>query len=195
MSSRARSPSVESVPEISRHLNDDIYGNLDFPVAGVQIRSPRAIRSSPACSRQHGLFSRSLSTSSDRAFPEYRCSRDRSPLKRPSSVEHDGQFREQGRYYDGRYSNDRYFDVDRQDYRGESGPCRWAGYLARRFSPGNHEFNDRQWGHEDYSYNRFRLKEEWGRNEAFWRNQSWHRDRFHPPGLRYDLDWRLGTTS
>lgn len=45
-------------------------------------------------------------------------------------------------------------------------------------------------GHEDYSYNRFRLNEEWGRDEAFWRNILWHGDRFHPPDLRYDLDWR-----
>ncbi|KZS06633.1 Uncharacterized protein APZ42_029853 [Daphnia magna] len=79
MSSRARSPSVESVSEILLHPNDDMYGNLDFHAATVHIGSRRATRSSPARSRL-----------------EYRASRDRSPLRRFSSIEHRGQFREQG---------------------------------------------------------------------------------------------------
>ena len=156
MSSRARSPSVESVSEISLHRNDDMYGHIDFQC--VQIRSPRATHNSPARSRQHGLLSRSVSTSSHRFVfddfevrSEYRVNRDRSPLRRPSPVEHHGQFREQGGYYDGRFSQNRYFDVDRQDYRGESGPSRLSGYPARLFSSGNHEFDERQWRHAGYS--------------------------------------------
>ncbi|KAI9556040.1 hypothetical protein GHT06_018607 [Daphnia sinensis] len=107
-------------------------------------------------------------------------------------MEHHGQFREQGGNYDGRYNHDRYVDMDRQDYRGESGPSRWTGYPDRHFSSGNHEFNDRQRRQADYSYesDRFRRDEEWRREEAFRRNQAWHGDRFHSPGLRYELDWR-----
>ena len=51
-------------------------------------------------------------------------------------------------------SRDRYFDVDHQDYRGESGPSRLSGYPGRRFSGywGNHEFYDKHWSHVDYFY-------------------------------------------
>jgi hypothetical protein len=78
-----------------------MYGNLDFPAASVLIRSPRATRSSPARSRQHGpaFGPRPVSASSHRVNfddfevrSEYRASRDRSPLRRPSSIEHHGQF-------------------------------------------------------------------------------------------------------
>jgi hypothetical protein len=34
MSSRARTPSIESVSEISLHPDDDMYNNLDFRDAG-----------------------------------------------------------------------------------------------------------------------------------------------------------------
>ena len=109
MSSRA--PSVESVSEISLHPNDDMYGNLDFLVAGVQNRSPRANHNSPTRSRQHCPFSRSVSVNSHRdaygdfeVKSEYRASRDRSPLRRSSSVEKRGQFHEPEGYYDDRYS-------------------------------------------------------------------------------------------
>ncbi|EFX68963.1 hypothetical protein DAPPUDRAFT_259251 [Daphnia pulex] len=103
MSSRARSPSIESVSEISLHPDDDMYGNLDFPAASVLIRSPSAIRNSPARSRQHGLGHRPVSASSHRVNfedfevrSEYRASRDRSPLRRPSSIENHGRFGDQG---------------------------------------------------------------------------------------------------
>jgi hypothetical protein len=77
--------------------------------------------------------------------------------------------------------------VDRQHYRGESGPCRGSGYPAWHFNSGNQEFDDRQWRQSVHSYE---SDEEWGRDEAFRRNQAWHGDRFHVPDLRYDLDWR-----
>ncbi|EFX68285.1 hypothetical protein DAPPUDRAFT_114667 [Daphnia pulex] len=199
MSSRARSPSVESVSEISLHPDDDMYGNLDFPAASVLIRSPRASRNSPARSRQQGLGHRPVSVSSHRVNfedfevrSEYRASRDRSPLRRPSSMERHGRFGDQEGDHDGRYSQDRYGDVDRQHYRGESGPSRGSGYPARHFNSENHEFDDRQWRQPVYSYesDRFRRDEEWGRDEAFRRNQAWHGDRFQSPDLRYDVDWR-----
>jgi hypothetical protein len=66
MSSRARTPSIESVSEISLHPDDDMYNNLDFRDAGVLNRSPSAIQISPTRSRQHGLFSRSVSANSHR---------------------------------------------------------------------------------------------------------------------------------
>lgn len=176
-------------------------GNLDFPAASVLIRSPRATRNSPTRSRQHGLGHRPVSASSHRVNfedfevrSEYRASRDRSRLRRPSSTGHHGRFVDQGGDYDGRYSQDRYGDVDRQHYRGESGPSRGSGYPARLFYSGNHEFDDRQWRQSVYSYESGptgRRDEECGRDGAFRRNQAWHGDRFHAPVLRYDLDWRL----
>ena len=129
MSSRA--PSVESFSEISLHPNDDMYRNLDFLVAGVQNRSPRANHNSPTRSRLHGPLSRSVSVNSHRdaygdfeVKSEYRASRDRSPLRRSSFVEQRGQFHEPEGYYDDRYSRERYFDGDSRAYRGVSGPSR-----------------------------------------------------------------------
>ncbi len=153
-----------------------MYGNLDFPAASVLIRYPRATRNSPTRSRQHGLGHRSVSASSHRVNfedfemrSEYRASRDWSPLRRPSSIEHHGRFGDQGGDYDGRYSQDRYGDVDRQHYRGESGPSRRSGYTARLFNSGNHEFDERQWRQSVYSYESdwFRRDEEWRRDGAF----------------------------
>ena len=90
MSSRARSPSVESVSEISLHRNDDMYGTY---FQCVQIRSPRTTHNRPARSRQHGLLSRSVSTSSHRFVfydfevrSEYRASRSSRSRSRKFSV-------------------------------------------------------------------------------------------------------------
>jgi hypothetical protein len=97
-----------------------------------------------------------------------------------------------GGYYDDRYSREHFFDVDRRDYRGESGPSRLSSYPTQRFSEYNTEFNDRQWRHADYFYesDRFLRGEELGHDETFWRNQAWRENRFRSPDLSYDLDWR-----
>jgi hypothetical protein len=67
-------------------------------------------------------------------------------------MEQRGQFQEPVGYYDDRYSREHFLDVDRRDYRGESGPSRWSVYPTQRFNEYNHEFNDRQWRHDDYFY-------------------------------------------
>ena len=123
---------------------------------------------------------------------EYRASRDRSPLRHPSPINQRGQFRGPIGHFDDRYGRDSFFDANRRDYRGESGPSRWFGYPTQRFSDYNHEFIDRQWRHADYFYepDRFRREEELGRDEAFWQNQAWRENRFRSPDLRHDLDCR-----
>jgi hypothetical protein len=125
MSSRARSPSIESVSEISLHPDDVMYNNLDFLEAEVQSRSPSATHISPTRSRRHGFFTRSVSANNRRGAygdfdmrSEYRASRDRSPLRRPSPIDQRGQFRGPVGHFDDRYGRDPFFDADRRDYRG-----------------------------------------------------------------------------